>query len=133
MPTTERPAGTQNWGWGARLLLLTGARKSEILSLRWEHVDLERGVLRLPDSKTGAKVVHLGAAAAGFLARLPRSATNPYVCWGNREGSHLIGLYRAWERIRELTQLPDVRIHDIRHAFASIGAAAGLGLPVLGL
>ena len=58
-----------------RLLLLSGCRKSEILSLRWEWVDIERGVLRLPDSKTGAKVVPLAAAAEKLLAELLCAAT----------------------------------------------------------
>src|SRR6202030_2882046 len=70
-----------------RLLLLTGARKSEILTLKWEQVDLERYALRLPDSKTGAKVIALGGPAAALLARLDRCEGNPYVCWANSAGS----------------------------------------------
>jgi integrase len=115
-----------------RLLLLTGARKSEILTLKWEHMDLERYALRLPDSKTGAKVIALGAAAAALLARLDRCAGNPYVCWGNSDGGHFIGLQHVWQRIRRRAQLPEVRLHDARHSYASFGAAAGLGLPVIG-
>jgi integrase len=115
-----------------RLLLLTGARKSEILTLKWEEVDLERYALRLPDSKTGAKVIALGGPAAALLARLDRCEGNPYVCWGNSAGSHFIGLQHAWQRIRRRAQLPAVRLHDMRHAYASFGAASGLGLPILG-
>jgi integrase len=115
-----------------RLLLLTGARKSEILTLKWEHVDLERYALRLPDSKTGAKVIALGGAAAALLARLDRRDGNPYVCWGNSAGGHFIGLQHVWQRIRRRAQLPEVRLHDARHTYASFGAAAGMGLPVLG-
>jgi integrase len=115
-----------------RLLLLTGARKSEILTLKWEHVDLGRGILRLPDSKTGAKTIALGGAAAVLLADLARCQDNPYVCWGNRSGGHFIGLHHAWQRIRQRAQLPEVRLHDLRHSYASVGAAAGLGLPILG-
>ncbi|HEV3073406.1 MAG TPA: tyrosine-type recombinase/integrase [Thermoanaerobaculia bacterium] len=115
-----------------RLLLLTGARKSEILTLKWEHVDLERYALRLPDSKTGAKVIALGGAAAALLARLDRREGNPYVCWGNSDGGHFIGLQHVWQRIRRRARLPEVRLHDARHSYASFGAAAGLGLPVIG-
>jgi integrase len=95
-------------------------------------VDLPRFALRLPDSKTGAKVIALGAPAASLLASLDRQDGNPYVCWGDRAGGRLIGLHRAWDRIRRLAQLPEVRLHDLRHSYASIGAAAGLGLPILG-
>ncbi|HEV7509210.1 MAG TPA: site-specific integrase [Thermoanaerobaculia bacterium] len=115
-----------------RLLLLTGARKSEILTLRWSDVDLERGLLRLPDSKTGKKDVLLGAAAVALLADLPRREGNPYVCWGDRPDGHLIGMHSAWDRIRKTAGLEEVRIHDLRHTFASIGVGAGYGLPVVG-
>ncbi len=115
-----------------RLLLLTGARRSEILTLKWEYVDLPRYALRLPDSKTGAKVIALGAAAAALLARLDRYEDNPYVCWGNTAGGHFVGLQHVWQRIRRRAELPKVRLHDLRHSFASFGAGAGLGLPILG-
>lgn len=115
-----------------RLLLLTGCRKGEILTLRWEHVDLQRGLLLLPDSKTGAKTVPLGAPAVALLNGLTRVEGNPYVCWGERPGGHLIGLYRAWNRLREAAGLADLRIHDLRHSFASVGAGSGLGLPIIG-
>ena len=115
-----------------RLLLLTGARRSEILTLKWEHVDLERFALRLPDSKTGAKVIALGAAAAALLASLDRCDGNPYVCWGNSDGGHFNGLQHVWQRLRRRAQLPEVRLHDMRHSYASFGAAAGMGLPILG-
>jgi integrase len=84
-----------------RLLALTGARRDEILTLRWDYVDLERGVLRLPDSKTGAKVIPLGAAAVQLLAATPRLKDKPYVCTGYRTGGHPVGLQYPWERIRE--------------------------------
>ena len=98
-----------------RLLALTGARRDEILTLRWEYVDLERGVLRLPDSKTGAKVIPLGAAAAQLLAAAPRTKDNPYVCPGRRPGGRLVDLQSPWERIRERASLAGVRLHDLRH------------------
>jgi integrase len=115
-----------------RLLALTGARRDEILTLRWDYVDLERGVLRLPDSKTGAKLIPLGAAAVQLLAAAARLKDNPYVCTGCRTGGRLVGLQYPWQRIRERAGLPGVRLHDLRHSWASTGAAGGLGLPILG-
>ncbi len=117
---------------GIRLLMLTGCRKSEVLTLQWEHVDMERGCLRLPDSKTGEKVVPLGAPALELLDTLPRLEDNPYVLWGEKKGAHLVGLPRVWARIRARANLDGVRLHDLRHSFASVGAGAGMGLPIVG-
>lgn len=114
-----------------RLLVLTGARKSEILTLKWEYVDTERGCLRLPDSKTGAKVVPLGAAALEALSEIPRVEGNPYVFPG-LEGRHFVGLQRTWERIRKRAGLEDVRLHDLRHSFASVAVAGGDSLYLVG-
>ncbi len=115
-----------------RLLVLTGARLSEVLTLRWEHVDLGRSCLRLPDSKTGAKVVYLNAPARDLLAKQPRVEANPYVVPGGKQGAHLVDLQRPWRSIRARAGLQDVRIHDLRHSFASVGASGGLSLPMLG-
>jgi integrase len=117
---------------GIRLLVLTGCRKSEVLTLKWDHVDFDRNCLRLPDSKTGAKVVPLGAPALALLNELPRVEGNPYVLPGAQPGKHLIGLPRAWERVRDRAGLTDVRLHDLRHSFASAAAAAGDSLIVIG-
>jgi len=115
-----------------RLLLFTGARLSEILTLRWEHVDVEGQCLRLPDSKTGAKVVYLPPAALEILTALDRHEDNPYVIAGAKLGSHLINLQKPWRRIRAKAGLGDVRLHDLRHSFASMAVAGGLSLPVIG-
>ncbi|MSO76552.1 MAG: DUF4102 domain-containing protein, partial [Alphaproteobacteria bacterium] len=115
-----------------RLLIFTGARLGEVLGLRWEHVDFEGGALRLPDSKTGKKVVHLNAPAREVLSALPRLEGNPWVIAGQREGCPLVNLERPWRRIRQAAGLDDVRLHDLRHSFASVGAGAGLGLPIIG-
>ncbi len=115
-----------------RLLILTGARRDEILSLRWEHVDFERGCLRLPDSKTGAKTIPLGAPALELLADLPRLNDNPYVLPGARPGRHYVGLGKAWRRLRAKAELPDVRLHDLRHSYASVGAGQNESLHVIG-
>ena len=117
---------------GLRLLIFTGARKSEILSLTWSMVEFERALLRLPDSKTGEKVIYLSAPALQLLAELPRIAGNPYVLPGERSGRHLVNIGKTWRRVRHEADLDDVRLHDLRHSFAAIGAGAGLGLPVIG-
>ncbi len=115
-----------------RLLLFTGARLGEILGLRWDYVDIERACLRLPDSKTGQKVLYLNAPALEVLAALPRVEANPYVICGKREGAHLVNLEKPWRRIRARATLDDVRLHDLRHSFASFGAAGGLSLLMIG-
>jgi integrase len=115
-----------------RLLLFSGARKSEILTLRWADVDFYLGILRLADSKTGAKVIYLGAPALEVLASLPRLPGNPYVLPGDKPSLHLVGLPKVWERIRVAAGLPDVRLHDLRHSFASVGASGGDSLYIVG-
>jgi len=115
-----------------RLLLLTGCRRNEILTLRWEDVDLQRGFLLFPDSKTGRKIIPLTPAVAEVLEGLPRIPGNPYILPGRGGRGHFIGLFHAWERIRDKAGIPDVRLHDLRHSFASFGAGGGLGLPILG-
>jgi integrase len=115
-----------------RLLLFTGARLSEILTLQWRHVDTERQCLRLPDSKTGAKTIYLPAPALHILANLHRSDGNPYVIAGAKPGAHLVNLRKPWGRIRKRAELQDVRLHDLRHSFASMAAAGGLSLPIIG-
>ena len=115
-----------------RLLILTGARLSEILTLQWDFVDFERTVLRLPESKTGAKTIYLNPPAVELLAELPRIENNPYVIPGQKDGARLINLGKPWRLIRTEAKLNDVRLHDLRHSFASVGAAAGLSLPVIG-
>jgi len=114
------------------LLVLTGARLVEILTLRWEYVDLQNEVLRLPDSKTGAKLIYLNAAAINLLRIMPRMAGNPYVIAGRKPGARLINLQKPWRRIRGKANLADVRIHDLRHSFASVAAGTGMSLPMIG-
>jgi integrase len=114
-----------------RLLVLTGARKSEILTLKWEYVDTERGCLRLPDSKSGAKIIPVGAAALEALSDIARIEGNPYVLPG-LEGRHFVGLQKIWERIRKRAGLEDVRLHDLRHSFASVAVAGGDSLFLVG-
>ena len=115
-----------------KLLLLTGCRKGEIVNLRWDHVDFERECLRLADSKTGAKVVYLNAPARALLCDLPRTANTSRVVPGARADSSGPAIDKVWSRVRGAAGLTDVRLHDLRHSFASVGAAGGLSLPVIG-
>jgi integrase len=114
-----------------RLLVLTGARRSEILKLTWEEVDLERSVLSLRDSKTGAKEIPFGAPARRLLAEALRERGNPYVCFGT-EGGYLVGIDKPWRKIRAEAGMPNLRLHDLRHSFASVGAAGGESLLIVG-
>jgi integrase len=161
-----------------RLLVFTGARLSEILALRWEWIDFERGEARLPESKTGAKTLHLPPPALAILNELPKVEDNPHVIVGRVPGAALVNLEKPWRAIRasatvrmwresedarvsELVaglapklgreptvgecwqaaceaeiNLPigmtDVRLHDLRHAFGSVAASSGMGLPIIG-
>jgi integrase len=128
-----------------RLLLLTGCRKSEILTAEWAWLDREQALLALPDSKTGAKVVYLSAPAMALLASLP-STPRPAGHNGGpalaearhvlpsarREDQPFDGLWHCWTRIRTAAGLADVRLHDLRHTFGSHGVNLGMGLPLIG-
>lgn len=115
-----------------RLLLFTGARLNEVLTLRWDYVDTARGEARLPDSKTGAKTLHLPPPALEVLEALPKVEGNPHVIVGYREGAHLINIAKPWQAIRKAAGLDNLRIHDLRHAFASVAASGGMSLPIIG-
>jgi len=115
-----------------RLLALSGMRRGEVLSLKWEYIDFARAVANLPTSKTGAKRVSLGAPALELLSRAARTEGNPYVISGARPGAALVGLQKIWERLRHLAGLDAVRLHDLRHGYASAGAAGGESLLVIG-
>lgn len=114
-----------------RLLIFTGCRHGEIMTLKWEYVDFEHHCLRLPDSKTGAKDVQIGESAIEVLESIPRLPDNPYVFHGRLPGKCWTDLQRPWERIRERAGIPDVRIHDLRHTFASIAVNMGESLPMI--
>ncbi len=115
-----------------RLLALTGARLSEVLTLQWLWIDKAAGRARLPDSKTGAKNLFLPPGALDVLDALPRLASNPHVLFGDKVGGHFVGIQKPWQRIRALAGLHDVRLHDLRHAYASTAVAAGDSLFIVG-
>ena len=115
-----------------RLLMLTGCRCSEIMTLRWDDVHLEANEIRLRDSKTGPRVVPLSPGATRVLESLPRAAGNPWVIAGRRPGMRLTHIAYHWYRVRERARLDDVRIHDLRHSFASRALALGESLSMIG-
>ena len=117
-----------------RLLMLTGCRKNEILTLRWTDVDLEAGELHLGDAKAGPRTVHLPPTAVRLLKTLPRREGCPWVFPGeDREGRFSGGgLDYVWQAVRTHAELEDVRLHDLRHSFASRALALGETLPVIG-
>jgi integrase len=117
---------------GIRLLRLSGARKSEIFKARWEWVDFERGLLVLPDSKTGGKSITLSEAALSILRSLPRYADNPYIIPSAKSGLPFVGLHKLWAKVIRKAGLHAVRIHDLRHSFASVAVARGAPLYTVG-
>lgn len=115
------------------LILFTGARRGEILTLKWDWVDLVQGLILLPDSKTGQKTIYLSGPAIELLQKLKLiGGDNAHVIVGAKPGCPLVNLQKPWSRIRDRAGIPDVRIHDLRHAFASVAAAEGLSLPTIG-
>lgn len=115
------------------LLLFTGARRNEIVELEWSEVDLDRSHIILPKhrSKTGEKVISLSQHASSILASRPRSSR--YVFASCKDPSRpVVGISRAWQRVRGEANLPDVRLHDLRHSFASFAAAQGASLLMIG-
>jgi integrase len=115
-----------------RLLVLTGARRNEILTLRWEHVSYEHASLLLPDSKTGRRAIQLSPPALRVLHEVPTLEGNPFVICGEKTGRHLVNLEKPWRRIRAAAKLNDVRLHDLRHSYASVAASGGQSLVIIG-
>lgn len=115
-----------------KLLRLTGARRNEILSVKWKWVDLDNRVINLPDSKTGKKQIFLSEQAMGVLLAIPKVPENEHVVVGKKVGHHLVNIQKPWSRIRRLADLDDVRIHDLRHSFASLAVSNGMSLHIVG-
>lgn len=117
-----------------RLFMLTGMRLREVLHLRWDEVDVERSLLFLPDSKTGRRTVVVSAPALDIIKSLPRIGV--YVIASDSAGlddeKPRADLKRPWAAITKHAGLSGLRIHDLRHSFASVGAWSGLGLPIIG-
>ena len=115
-----------------RLIMLTGCRGGEVLTLKWSDVDRKSGELRIRDAKTGARMVPLTPAALEVLAGVKRVRGSPWVFPAGKPDRHLSQLMSAWRRVRERAEVEDVRIHDLRHSFASRALTVGLALPMIG-
>lgn len=115
-----------------KLLILTGCRKSEIMKLQWSEVDFENGYLDLADTKTGARKIPLNDQALSILRARPMVAGNPYVFPAASGSGHFTALQDGWQKVRAAANVPDVRIHDLRHSFATILAKDGNSLLMIG-
>lgn len=113
-----------------KILIMTGARLGEILSAKWDWIDGD--ILKLPDSKTGAKDITLPSPVLDILAALPRLEGNPYIIVGKRNGQHMVNLRKPWMRIVKSAGIAHVRLHDLRHSFASFAVSSGASLTLIG-
>lgn len=112
-----------------KLLILTGCRLGEIQTMKWEYIRGNR--VEFPDSKTGYKRLPLNAAAMEILRQTPQKKGNPYVICGEKCGAHIVNLQKSWRRVREKADLPSLRIHDLRHTFASQAVMNGTPLALV--
>ncbi len=113
-----------------KLLIFTGCRLGEIQTLKWEYIS--GNAMHLPDSKTGAKKVYLGQAALDVLQNIEPKPDNPYVICGKLDGGYITDFQKPWRRIRKQADIEDVRIHDLRHSFASGAVSMGESMPIIG-
>jgi integrase len=118
-----------------RLLLYTGCRLSEITTLEWDSVDLDNSRIILERHKTeqfGSKIIPLNTPALEVLRSLPHKKKNRYVIAGRKRRRHLVNLEKPWRRVRTAAGLDDLRLHDLRHSFASFAVGAGVPLAIIG-
>ncbi|MBW8637329.1 tyrosine-type recombinase/integrase [Hoeflea sp. WL0058] len=115
-----------------KLLMFTGMRKREIETLRWSEVDSDRGYLRLEDSKTGQKSVPLSAPARQVISEIPALEGSTFVFPAFRGNGFYEGTPKVWKKIRKMAGIEDVRLHDLRHSFASVAVSGGASLPLIG-
>jgi len=114
------------------LLLFTGARRGEIFTLKRSYVDRQRMIAHLPDSKTGAKVLHLNAHAMAILDSIPETEGNPYYLVGRFTGTCITEIKKPWDKIRKMAKLEGFRLHDFRHSYASFAADTGATANAIG-
>jgi integrase len=128
----EVEGGNQMAITAIRLLLLSGCRRGEIIGLRSKWIDLERHCLRLPDSKTGAKTIPLGGPAIDLLRTVPAVAECEFVFPSSRGEGHIVDLRSVWRKVTELADVRGLRLHDLRHSFASVAVSNGESLYIVG-
>ncbi len=119
-------------GGAIRLLLLTGARKNEILSLKHEYINFQQRIAYLPDSKTGSKKLKLNAPSLDVIKSLPQHLNNKYVIVGKRPGKHMVNISKPWALVCKEAKIENCRIHDLRHSYASFLASNRASLPMIG-
>jgi len=112
-----------------KLLILTGCRLGEIRTMKWEYLKGNR--VEFPDTKTGYKRVPLNKDAMAVLSQVTRKSDNEYVICGNVEGQPIVNLQKSWRHVRKRAELEDVRIHDLRHTFASHAVMGGTPLALV--
>lgn len=115
-----------------KFLILSGCRRNEALTLRWQWLDFDRNLAKLPDSKTGKKILLLGSAVMELLAPLPKVADSELVFPSAAGGLTPMSIQKAWAKIRLAAGLHDLRLHDLRHNFASSAVSAGNSLYIVG-
>jgi len=111
-----------------QMLTYTGCRKREILTLKWADVQLDQNCIHFKKSKTGEKIIPLNNLSKAVLENIERQPGNPYVFCGKKPGRHLTDVKKRWFKIRKMLAIEDVRMHDLRHTFASMAIKSGLGL-----
>lgn len=120
------------WRVYFRLLLILGSRRTELLSARWEHVDLDKSVWYLPDTKAKrSHVLPLPPDAVGLLRSLPSLGKSEFVFPGVGKAGHMMEPKKAWDRIRTAAKIPDVRVHDLRRTLGSRLAMSGESLHLI--
>lgn len=114
-----------------KLLMLTGCRRGEILNLKWSEIDFENSLLKLEDTKTGASNRSISDEALSILAKIARIQDSAYVFPGTNPNKPYAGIQNVWNKIRSIANLEDVRLHDLRHTFASISVNSGESLAII--
>lgn len=110
------------------MIIFLGARKNEVLNLRWKDIDLKHSIARLQESKTGRRSLYINASAREILENLPHRKDNPYVIPGHKTGHCMVNIDKPWRSIRKLAGIEEVRLHDLRRSYGSLAVSYGTNL-----